>query len=168
MQGQPPIKVDAASGCPSPSPSLKSDMHRVVFARHIQHRKVYELRIPSAATKSREAAERLGCTSFDVNIRAELAASMHYEGDGLKEAQPVVDVSLHVDMSPLRQYLREQRESESHSAETPLPVATCVEPAGTATREAIDAWQQLYIRHLLDVSERMNAGGHVLEKYVDK
>lgn len=77
----------------------------------------------------------------------------------------MVDISVEVDASPLKQYLREQR-SECDATEAEARGGALQEEALTsATTEAIDAWHRLYLSHLLELSERINAKGHILDKY---
>ena len=79
---------------------LSGDQHRVLFARRVVHRKIYKLHIPASGR---------GSNVFAVDIVAVLSSCLHYEGDGLKQHTPNIDLSVEVDTSPLRRYQREQQ-----------------------------------------------------------
>ena len=173
MQGKAPICVDA-NGRPSPSSDLNANVQRrVTFARRIQQRKEYRIKIPAAAIITTKAAPEHLITApaaaFDVDVLVVLAFAMHYEGgDGLEDVMPMVDVSLDVDMAPLKQYLREMQDgNDLGGCSTPPPrdaADAAAEPAAArATREAINAWQNKYIRHLLDILDCMNQNSHLLK-----
>jgi hypothetical protein len=96
---------------------------------------------------------------------------MHYEGVDLEETMPIIDVSLEVDMGPLKQYLKEQAQEADMGFDG--PAGSCSQhqgleddaaPRGRATKEAIAAWQERYLRHVLDVLDCMNENHHMVEK----
>ena len=171
LQGKAPIRVDA-NGRPSPSPDLDANVqNRVTFARQIKRRKEYRIKIPASEIINEAPPPQhsgISPAAFDVDVAVVLVFAMHYEGAGLEDVMPTVDMSLDVDMAPLKQYLRETQQDDGFagsSAPPPRDAAADSEPtaAARATREAIDAWQDKYIRHLLDILDCMNQNNHLLE-----
>jgi hypothetical protein len=125
-----------------PSSKMK-ERQRVYFVRDVRERLVMMLtkRLDAEANAASHSSrgDSVGdcvtnqpdiSSANSLNSLAVLTRGIHYEGDHLQEAQPIVDLSLEIFVDPLAKFVK-----------------------GEASLSATERWLAAVIDHIVDVSE---------------
>mmetsp|Transcript_29958 Transcript_29958/g.28632 ORF Transcript_29958/g.28632 Transcript_29958/m.28632 type:complete len:597 (+) Transcript_29958:1-1791(+) len=136
--GLAPIEIDQASLKPFPSPRLKEG-HRVVFACQMLSKRMFKHSY-SVKVIGDDSEGEAKTNEININTVAVLSNCVHYEGEQLGEREPIVDLSLEVDLAPLISYLKERR----------------IKGGGEGTgRQGVDTFLRGVVGHIVALSEKI-------------
>jgi hypothetical protein len=107
----------------------------VVFARQMLSKRMFKHSYSVKVGDESEIAKEI-----NINTVAILSNCVHYEGEQLCEREPIVDLSLEVDLAPLISYLKERRIKGGDE--------------GTG-RQGVDTFLRGVVGHIVALSEKI-------------